>query len=120
MFKKNRKKSLTLWHRFAILRAHTETKITSHMRTKTLLIAAALGGASIASSMAQVYSANAVGYVNLSLGAGYTIIANPLNGTNNNLNTILPLPDSADGTQIYRFNPVTQEYTISAFFGGEG
>jgi len=110
VFKKNRKKSLTLWHRFGILRAHTETKITSHMRTKTLLLTAALGAASIASSMAQVYSANAVGYVNLSLPAGYSLISNPLIGTNNHLNTILPLPNSADGTVIYRFKPSIQNY----------
>ena len=31
------------------------------------------------------------------------MIANPLNGVNNQLNTILPLPDTAEGTEIYRF-----------------
>jgi hypothetical protein len=86
------------------------------MRTKTLLLTAALGAASIASSMAQVYSANAVGYVNLSLPAGYSLISNPLNGTNNHLNTILPLPNSADGTIIYRFKPGTQIYGDSITF----
>jgi hypothetical protein len=89
------------------------------MRTKTLLLTAALGAAGIASSMAQVYSANAVGYVNLSLGSGFTIIANPLNGTNNHLNTILPLPDTAAGTILYRFNPLTQGYVTATFFGSE-
>ena len=77
------------------------------MRTKTLLLTIALGAAGVASSSAQVYSANAVGYVNLSLVNGFTLIANPLNGTNNHLNTILPLPATADGTTIYRYRPNT-------------
>lgn len=72
----------------------------------------ALGAASVASSMAQVYSANAVGYVNLTVQPGYNLISNPLNGTNNHLNTILPLTDAAtdDGTIIWRFRPGTQNY----------
>jgi hypothetical protein len=57
-------------------------------------------------------SGNMVGYVNLSLPAGGSriLIANPLNGTNNHLNTILPLPDVADGVTILRWNPATQSY----------
>ena len=73
------------------------------MRTKTLLLTAALVAAGVVSSQAEVFSVNAVGYVNVPLVAGFTMIANPLNNGNNNLNTILPLPDSADGTVIYRF-----------------
>jgi hypothetical protein len=80
------------------------------MRTKALILAAAFVAAGVASSMAQVYSANAVGYVNLSLPVGFTIVANPLNGTNNNLDTILPLPASADGTTIFRFKPEIQNF----------
>lgn len=86
------------------------------MRTKTLLVTAALSVAA-ATSWAQVYSVNAVGYVNLQLPSTPTapaikgaIIANPLNGTNNNLNTILPLADEYDSTVIYRFDPTTQTY----------
>jgi hypothetical protein len=86
------------------------------MRTKTLLVTAALSVAA-ATSWAQVYSVNAVGYVNLTLPSSPTapptkgaIIANPLNGTNNNLNTILPLPDAYDSSVIYRFDPVAQTY----------
>jgi hypothetical protein len=91
------------------------------MKTKTLLLTMALGAASVASSMAQVYSANAVGYVNLTLQPGFNLIANPLNGTNNHLNTILPLPNSAGDTIIFRFKPGTQNYgdaiTFLADFG---
>jgi hypothetical protein len=61
------------------------------MRTKTLLVAAALA-AGVASSMAQsnVYSLNVVGYVNkVFVGGGkYTLIANPLNTTNNTIDMI--------------------------------
>jgi hypothetical protein len=87
------------------------------MRTKTLLLTAAVGMVGMATSYAQVYSVNAVGYVNLTLRSTPTapatlgtIIASPLNGTNNNLNTILPLPDAYDGTTIYRFNVGSQNY----------
>jgi hypothetical protein len=91
------------------------------MRTKTLLLTIALGAAGVAASSAQVYSVNAVGYVNLSLVNGYTLIANPLNGTDNSLNTILPLPASADGTTIFRFKPAVQNYGEAIqFFAGFG
>jgi hypothetical protein len=63
------------------------------MRTKTLILAAALTAAGLASSLAQsnVYSLNVVGYVNKVLVGGnkYTAIANPLNTTNNTLAGLL-------------------------------
>jgi len=60
------------------------------MRTKTLVLAAAISAASLATSMAQVYSVNAVGYVNVTLKKGYNLISNPLNNGGNTLNEILP------------------------------
>jgi hypothetical protein len=87
------------------------------MRTKTLLLTAALVAATSASALAQVYSVNAVGYVNLTIPAnGLSIIANPLNGTNNLLNTILPLPDGSDGVTVFRYDPATQMYLDSLTF----
>src|SRR5687768_13365508 len=86
------------------------------MRTKTLLLTAALSAAGLATSMAQVYSVNAVGYVNTTVPAnGFRIISNPLNGTNNSVNTSMPLPNdgSFDGTTIYRFDSATQQYQDS-------
>jgi hypothetical protein len=77
------------------------------MRTKTLLLTAALGAAGIATSMAQVYLVNAVGYVNKSIakkaGAAltYAMLANPLNGTNNVIGTVMPTPP--DGTLLFKF-----------------
>jgi hypothetical protein len=64
------------------------------MRTKALLAAAVLA-AGIATSMAQsnVYSVNVVGYVNQVCPAnGFTMIANPLNTTNNTTPFVIQNP----------------------------
>jgi hypothetical protein len=90
------------------------------MRTKALLFTAALGLVGVSAASAQsVYSVNAVGYVNVSLPIGYSIISNPLNGTNNNLSTILP--NVPNNTAVYKFDPATQGFsTASVFFVDEG
>ena len=54
------------------------------MRTKTLLLTAALGVATAATTMAQVYSVNAVGYVNAPMAKGWNLIANPLQNQQDN------------------------------------
>jgi hypothetical protein len=90
------------------------------MRTKTLLLSAVLGALSCASMMAQVYSLNAVGYVNVTCVAanattgagGFTIIANQLNTGNNvltNLFTVDPA-GSMDGDAVIKYNAATQSY----------
>src|SRR5947199_53123 len=61
------------------------------MRTKTLLLSAALTAAGVCSSLAQVYSVNAVGYVNLTV---------PQAGK---ISTDLFFP-KIDGTQVYIYN----------------
>jgi len=86
------------------------------MRTKTLLLTAALGIAGMASTMAQVYSVNAVGYVNKPLVAGFTMVANPLNTTNNSIEFVLTgLPA---GATAYRWTGTT--YAVSTYFGIPG
>jgi hypothetical protein len=76
------------------------------MRTKTILLSAVVGVLSSASLMAQVYSLNAVGYINVTIPPGFSIFANQLNTTNNNFS---PLLDSQfqsgafDGVQIYKY-----------------
>jgi hypothetical protein len=80
------------------------------MRTKTLLITAALSAAGVATSMAQVFSVNAVGYVNKTIpantaGAGgkLALISNPLDagaGNNTIANLFKGVPD---GTQVYKY-----------------
>lgn len=86
------------------------------MRTKTLVLTAALGVAGIATSMAQVYSVNAVGYVKVTVPVGFSIIANPLDaGTGNNmLSKLFTAP--TDGTTVYKFNGTS--YDISTFSFG--
>jgi len=78
-----------------------------------------VAGAASTTVMGQsVYSANAVGYVNLSLGAGFTLIANPLNNTTNDLATILTnVPNS---TVVYQFNTTSQSYSASTFRAATG
>lgn len=94
------------------------------MRTKTLLLTAALGAAGIATSMAQVYSVNAVGYVNVAItnksAVNYTfaIVANPLNGTNNNINTVVPTVP--DGTLAFFFRGTPAGFDTTETFLGVG
>lgn len=93
------------------------------MRTKTLLLAAAISAVGITTSLSQVYSVNAVGYVNVSVpanGSDLTILANPLNGTNNELNTILPLTDDNFLTTLFIFDPTIQDYVSAVWFGSGG
>ncbi len=86
------------------------------MRTKTLLITAALSAAGAATAMAQVYSVNAVGYINLSVPAGFSIIANQLDaGTGNNVLSKL-FTSVPDGTIIYEYS--NGGYNISTFAFG--
>lgn len=72
------------------------------MRTKALLLTAALGLAGAATSMAQaVYSVNVVGYINLTMKPGFNLVANQLKNGNNNLSTILP--GAANEAQVLKF-----------------
>jgi len=89
------------------------------MRTKTLLLTAALCAAGIATSKAQVYSVNAVGYVNTQLKAGYNLISNPLDNKATGGNTIASLFASLPpGTQFFVFDGT--KYTLADVpdFGG--
>jgi len=70
------------------------------MRTKALLCAAALLAAGVATSMAQsnVYSLNVVGYVNVVLKPGLSLIANPLDAGNNSVSNIFRNVDYTQDT----------------------
>lgn len=73
------------------------------MRTKTLILSAMIGVAGIASSFAQnVYSVNVVGYINLTLTANFTMVANQLDNLNNNLVVDL-IPDPPVGTVVSKY-----------------
>lgn len=54
------------------------------MRTKTLILSALAGAFCSASLMAQVYSVNSVGYINVTCPPGFSLIANQLNNPSNN------------------------------------
>jgi len=63
------------------------------MRTKTMLISALLGALGSVAVMAQsnVYSLNTVGYVNVTIPSGYSIVTCPLIcSPDNTLNTLMP------------------------------
>ncbi len=86
------------------------------MRTKTLLITAALSLAGVASSMAQVYSVNAVGYINLTMKPNFNLVANQLNRTpNNSLNNVLTgVPGDS---QVLKFDNALNDYVLEVFDG---
>jgi hypothetical protein len=78
------------------------------MRTRALLCAAALAAGAVSSMAQNVYSLNVVGYVNKSFASGqYVLVGNPLNGTNNDLNTIIPSPPNF--TVVNRWNSSIQD-----------
>ena len=93
------------------------------MRTKSLLAAAAILAAGVATSMAQsnVYSLNVVGYYNVGLTNGFNLVANQLDkdgtGTNNTLVSVLGtnLPSL---TRVYAFDPVAGAYSFATLIGG--
>jgi hypothetical protein len=90
------------------------------MRTKTLLFAIALSAVATVSSLAQstnVFSVNAVGYVNVVVPPGFSLFANPLNSTNNTVASLIPVAPL--GTTIYKFDNASSSYSINAMgFGG--
>jgi len=79
------------------------------MRTKTLLLTAALSAAGVATSMAQVFSVNAVGYVNTVVPAkGLALISNPLTAADDSISALFTdAAKAAGGLQVYKFVPGT-------------
>jgi hypothetical protein len=77
-----------------------------------LLLSAAIGAAGIATTSAQVYSVNAVGYVNTKVpGGGFAMISNPLNAADNSINKLFT--GVPGGFQVYVFNPTTGYTTLT-------
>lgn len=86
------------------------------MRIKTLLLTAVLSVAAAASSMADVFSVNVVGYVNKVYPIGLSMINNPLSNSNNTVAQIFPNPPGF--TQIYKFSPVSGYSPANTFLFG--
>jgi hypothetical protein len=80
------------------------------MKTKFLLLAAVILVAGIGGSLAQTptFSVNAVGHVVKPLVSQYNLLSNPLNGTNNQLNTIIPV--APEDSFILRWDPDNQTF----------
>jgi hypothetical protein len=102
------KKMLTRIGSFENFAPHTETNYKK-MRTKALLLTAAISAVGLTSSMAQgtVFSVNAVGFVKVNVPTNFSIIANPLDNKASNGNTVSNLfagAALADGTTIYKFD----------------
>jgi len=96
------------------------------MRTKRLLIAAAAIAAGVISSQAQsnVYSANVVGYVNLTVAPGFNLLANQLSSTpTNTITDILSTANTGSvlqNCQVLKFLPAQSLYTIDIYDVGSG
>jgi hypothetical protein len=74
------------------------------MRTKTLLAITAVGVAGIATSMAQVFSVNAVGYVNKTVPANsFAMLSNPLKAATNTINALFTGVPA--GFAVYVYTP---------------
>jgi len=83
------------------------------MRTKTLILSALAGAFCSASLMAQVYSQNSVGYINVTIPPGFSMIANQLNTTNNNLSPLLDSQLSTgnyDSLTFFKYSHSTSNY----------
>jgi hypothetical protein len=86
------------------------------MRTKTLLLTAALGAVGLTSSVAQqVFSVNAVGFVNVVVPPNYSMIANPLNAATNTIPALFA--GVPEGTTIYKFDGTS--YSVNTLDIGE-
>jgi len=62
-------------------------------------------------------SCNAVGYVDLTMPSGYSMIANPLNAPDNRVCALLPSPP--DGTMLYKYDDVADSFLINTFDSGQ-
>lgn len=81
------------------------------MKLKTIFLSGILGLSFLAAAQAQVYSVNVVGYVNLTVPPGFSIIANQLDAGTNTLTNLLPSPPV--NTRVYKFTGTT--YSIATF-----
>lgn len=105
----------------ARLALHTVVK-THKMRTKSLCLAAAalLGGVLVSSAQSNVYSLNIVGYVNVPFAGNskFTLVANPLNTTNNTLDALIK-PSLPVGGKVLKWNGTSfTSYQRVAFGNG--
>jgi hypothetical protein len=87
------------------------------MRTKALLLAAAFAAAGVATSVAQVYSVNAVGYVNVTLVPGFNLVSNPLDAASNVLGTLASNIQGGvpNATRIFKFENASNSFVDAQY-----
>ena len=85
------------------------------MKTKALLLTVALGAASAATSMAQVYSQNAVGYINVPVLNGFNLISAQLATADRRLAAMIPT--APEDTTAYIYTPGSG-FAIRSVVGG--
>lgn len=103
-----------------LIRADTRNTKQRLMRTKTLLLSAAVGAAGMLAASAQVYSVNSVGYINVPISVGYNLISNPLVPSGGALTLNSVLPNAAEDEVVFTWNPQTQGYNNSIYVDGIG
>jgi hypothetical protein len=85
------------------------------MRTKTLVLLAAVAAAGITASNAQVFSVNAVGYVNKTIPPkGFALISNPLNAPTNTVEALFS-GQVPDGFQVFVWDTATKAFKFTAY-----
>jgi hypothetical protein len=72
-----------------------------------------LGIAGIASTSAQVYSVNAVGYINVRIPNGFSMVANQLIAADNKVPALFPA--APDGLTVYKWNPAAATFDSSSY-----
>jgi len=95
------------------------------MRTKALILGAAFVAAGVASSMAQsnVYSLNIVGYVNVAVPQGFSILSNPLDdGLNdgNLISSVLSNTNTPDQSEAFIYTPAGGFAVTETYFAASG
>lgn len=89
------------------------------MRTKTLILSGVVAALASASLMAQVYSLNSVGYINVAVPNGFSMISDQLYANGQGVaQTVSPLLDTQvldgqhNGLTFYKFNASAGQYFI--------
>jgi len=89
------------------------------MRTQLILTTAAIGVASSLGALGQVYSVNAVGYINITVPSkSYVLAANQLNAGGNTLKEVLP--NVPEGTVVFKYAQAGGFAAIGFEFGEWG
>jgi hypothetical protein len=85
------------------------------MRTKTLALLAAVAAAGVTASHAQVFSVNAVGYVNKTIPkGGFALLSNPLIATTNTVEALFS-GQVPDGFQVFVWDTATKAFKFTSY-----